>query len=215
MLTIHAATYTGLTGFWFIFSIFESTDFVIEFSCQILFYKKICRFESTEKNSKPSCLLHIFVSSAHYKYSINTELGIRSFAHRLFAHFAQIKWATVSDSHRSSRRMSDREQIAQVAQRKWATVSELLRLLRGNERPQANYSGCSRQMSDSLRSLRGNDPMSDSLKKVWLNNLKSCFSMFYKRLKNERPRAIRSFAHFWTKSKQFAWKSNERIPSPV
>ena len=148
MLTIHAATYTGLTGFWFIFSIFESTDFVIEFSCQILFYKKICRFESTEKNSKPSCLLHIFVSSAHYKYSINTELGIRSFAHRLFAHFAQIKWATVSDSLRSlktnerpwanrsgrSEEMSDREWIAQVAQRKWATASELLRLFKTNER---------------------------------------------------------------------------------
>ena len=51
------------------------------------------------------------------------------FAHRLFAHFAQIKWATVSVSLRSlktneqpwanrsrrSEEMSDREQIAQVA----------------------------------------------------------------------------------------------------
>ena len=34
---------------------------------------------------------------------------------------------------------------------KWATVSELLRLLRGNERPWANCSGRSRQMSDPKR----------------------------------------------------------------
>ena len=50
---------------------------------------------------------------------------------RSFAHFAQIKWATVSESLRllrgnerpwanRSRQMSSRERFAQVAQRKWA-----------------------------------------------------------------------------------------------
>ena len=70
----------------------------------------------------------------HLKADNNAGLGIRSFAHcsfahLLIAHFAQIKWATGSDSLRSlktnerlwanpsgrSRQMSDREQIAQVA----------------------------------------------------------------------------------------------------
>ena len=91
-------------------------------------------------------------------YRITSGLGIRSFAHRSFAHFAQNKWATVSDSLRLlktnkrpwanrsglSEEMSDRERITQVAQKKWAT------------------------MSDSLRLLRGNEQMSDSLKKCWL-----------------------------------------------
>ena len=88
---------------------------------------------------------------------------IRSFAH--FAHFAQIKWASVSDLLRllktnerpwvnrsgRSEEMSDCEQIAQVAQDKWAT------------------------MSDSLRSLRGNEQMSDLLKKCWLKKSKILF----------------------------------------
>ena len=82
------------------------------------------------------------------------------------AHFAQIKWATVSDLLRSlktnewpwatrsgrSEEISNREQITQVAQDKWSTVS--------------NW----------LRSLMINEGMSDSLKKCWLKkNLKSCF----------------------------------------
>ena len=60
-----------------------------------------------------------------------------------YAHFTQIKWATVSDSLRSlktndwpwanrsgrSRQMSDREQIAQVAHDKWVTVSDSLKKL--------------------------------------------------------------------------------------
>ena len=76
----------------------------------------------------------------------------------LIAHFAQIKWATVSDllislktneqpwANRSGRseEMSDCERITHVAQDKWATVS------------------------NSLRSLWGNKPMSDSQKKFWL-----------------------------------------------
>ena len=54
-------------------------------------------------------------------------------------------WAICSNR---SRQMSDPEQIAQVAQDKWATLS------------------------DSLRSLRGNEWMSDSQKKFWLKKSK-------------------------------------------
>ena len=50
-----------------------------------------------------------------------------------------------------SEEMSDCERIAQVAQDKWAT------------------------MSNSLRSLRGNERMSDSLKKFWLKKSKILF----------------------------------------
>ena len=59
---------------------------------------------------------------------------------RSFAHFTQIKWETESDS---------------------------LRLLKTNERPWANRSGRSEEMSDvseSLISLMKNERMSDSLK---------------------------------------------------
>ena len=90
---------------------------------------------------------------------------IRSLLIRSFTHFAQIKWATVSDSLRSLKtnerrwvnrsgrweEMSDREWIAQVAQEKWAT------------------------MSDSLRSLWGNEQISDLLKKCWLKKSKILF----------------------------------------
>ena len=75
-------------------------------------------------------------------------LGIRSLAHRSFAHFPQIKWVIVSNSLRllktnerpwaicsgCSEEKSDSERIAQVTQDKWATMSDSLRLLRGNER---------------------------------------------------------------------------------
>ena len=78
------------------------------------------------------------------------------------------------------------------AQIKWRTVSDSLRLLKTNERPWANHSGCSRQMSnheqiaqvahekwatlsDSLRSLMINKRMSDLIKKIWPTNLKSYF----------------------------------------
>ena len=130
-------------------------------------------------------------------------LGIRSFPHRSvahllialslirsslcrsFAHFAQIKWATVRDSLRSlktneqlwanrschSEEMSDRERIPQVAPDKWVTVS------------------------DSLRSLRGNEQMSDSLKKCWPKKSKILFLVCF----------IYNFLNF------FYWK-NERIP---
>ena len=50
-----------------------------------------------------------------------------------------------------SNQMSDFERFAQIAQDKWATVSE------------------------SLRSLRGNERMSDLLKKFWLKKSKILF----------------------------------------
>ena len=87
-----------------------------------------------------------------------------------FAHFAQIKWASVSYSLRllkikeqpwanhsgRSRKLSDREQIAQVAHDKWMTLS------------------------DSLRSLMINERMSDLLNNCWLKTSKILFfSKFY------------------------------------
>ena len=77
----------------------------------------------------------------------------------------------------AQRKGAGRERITQVAQDKWVTMSDLLRLLRGNER------------------------MSNLLKKIWLKNLKSCFTMFYLRLKknskNERIAHFCSFPLFW------------------
>ena len=93
-----------------------------------------------------SCFLLFIWQGSEFAHSV--------IAHSLFAHFAQIKWATVSNSLRSlktneqpwancsgrSEEMSDHERITQVAQDKWATVSNLLRSLMINER-----------MSDSLQ----------------------------------------------------------------
>ena len=118
---------------------------------------------------------------------------IRSSLIRSFAHFAQIKWATVSDSLRSlktnewpwanrsghSEVMSNHEWITQVAQDKWAT------------------------MSDSLRSLRGNEWMSDLLKTFWLKKSKILFNyvlfkVFLKKFwKNVRIAHFRSFPLFF------------------
>ena len=102
---------------------------------------------------------------------LHAGLGLRPFAHRSFAHlahFAQIKWATGSDSLRllktnerlwanpsgRSEEMSNCESIAQVAQDKWVTVSNLLR---------------SRK-----------ERMSVSLQKFWLKKSKILFfSMFF------------------------------------
>ena len=80
--------------------------------------------------------------------------------------------------------MSDCEQIAQVAQDKWATMSDSLRLLRGNER------------------------MSDSLKKFWLKKSKIlilvCFIKDLKKnWKNEQ------IAHFLSFGEQCEWISNQ------
>ena len=76
------------------------------------------------------------------------------FAHSLIAHLLislksnERLWTICSDR---SRQMSNHERIAQVAQDKWATLR------------------------NSLRSLRGNEQMSDSLKKFWLKKSKILF----------------------------------------
>ena len=70
-----------------------------------------------------------------FTHSLNAHSLIRSSLICSFAHFPQIKWATVSNSLRllktnawpwakRSEEMSDREQITQVAQDKWETVSD-------------------------------------------------------------------------------------------
>ena len=117
---------------------------------------------------------------------------------RSFAHFAQIKWATLSDSLRSlktneqlwanrsirSKEMSNREQIAQVAQDKWATVS------------------------DSLRSLRGNEYMSDSLKNFGYKKSKILFfSMFYIQIFEQRWVKLTDVLDSADSSSEMFWKA--------
>ena len=71
--------------------------------------------------------------------------------------------------------MSDCEQFAQIAQDKWATVSE------------------------SLRSLRGNERMSNLLKKIWLKKSKILFYyVLFKVFKKKFEKMSESliFAHF-------------------
>ena len=89
----------------------------------------------------------------------------------------------VSESLRSLTKNERCERIAQVAHQKWATMSDSLRSLRGNERSWANRSGRSPKMSE------------------WANR-----SFFW---------ANRSFAHFFAKNERFAQKTDERIPSPA
>ena len=65
-----------------------------------------------------------------------------------------------------SNQMSDHEQIDQITLIKWATVSSSLRSLKTNERPWANRTGRSEEMSDvsdSLISLTKNERMSELL----------------------------------------------------
>ena len=104
---------------------------------------------------------------------------------------------------------------AQIAQDKWAAVSKSLRLLRGNERSWAIHSDHSEEMSDvseSLISLTKNEQMSDSLKKIWLKNLKSCLNIFYLRLKwaNRSFSLISSFFVSDVSESLISLKSNER-----
>ena len=124
------------------------------------------------------------------------HLLICSFAHSLirsfgsnqmsnceqFAPIAQDKWATVSKSLRSLREeMSDHERIPQVTQDKWGT------------------------MSDLLMSLRGNEGMSNLLKKCWLKKSKILFQyvlytiFFFFYWKNEQ------IAHFLFFGEQCEW----------
>ena len=74
-------------------------------------------------------------------------------------------------------------EFAHLAQIKWKTVSDSLRSLRGNERWWANRSGRSPKMSK------------------WVNR-----SFFW---------ANRSFAYFWAKNEWFARKTDKRISSPA
>ena len=91
-------------------------------------------------------------------------------AHLLIAH-------SLIRSFRSNK-MSNCERFAQIAQDKWATVSESLRLLKTNERPWAFRTGRSEEMRNLLK------------------NFKSCFTMFYLRLKkkNSKKCVKRSFS---------------------
>ena len=145
---------------------------------------------------------HLTESQVHHSFP---GLEIRSAHIRSFAHFAQIKWATVSELLRSLggnerpwanrsgllRQKSDHERFAQVAQRKRAIRS----------------SGCSPKMSDVSKSLRsltkneqpwaicsGRSPKMSELLFFWANRL---------------------FAHFFANKQRFAQKTDERIPSPA
>ena len=89
----------------------------------------------TNFNNNNLCQLFLILRTSCFP-----GLGIPSFAHRSFAH-------SLICSFRSNQ-MSDCERFAHIAQDKWATVSESLRSLRGNEQPWANRSGRSRQLSD-------------------------------------------------------------------
>ena len=146
---------------------------------------------------------------------------------------AHDKWATVSELLRllmskerlsancsgCSGQMSIREWIAQVAHVKRETVSELLRSLMTNERPWAICSDCSGQMSDvseSLRSLTKNERpwairsgRSPNMS-LWVNH-----SFFW--VNGSLAHFFERIAHllFFSKNKQFAQKTDERIPSPA
>ena len=110
-------------------------------------------------------------------------------------------------------------------------VSNSLRSLKTNERPWANRSGCSEEMinreriaqvaqdkwatmRDLLRSLRGNERMGDLLKKCWLKNLKSCFTMFYlrflKKIEKMSKSLISSFLVSDVSESLISLKSNEQ-----
>ena len=104
-----------------------------------------------------------------------------------------------------SNQMSDCERFAQIAQDKCATVRDSLRSLRGNERPWANGSGCSRQTSNRERFAQvAHDKWANDrfTQKNLAKKSKILFiSLFY--------------IHFFIKTNErFAWKTDERIPSP-
>ena len=110
------------------------------------------------------------------------------FAHSLIAHLLislksnERLWPICSDC---SRKISDRERIAEVTQDKWATMSNL------------------------LRSLRGNEWMSDLLNKFWLTKSKILFynnlcKVFQKKNFNKMSESL-IFAHFLFFGKQCEW----------
>ena len=90
-------------------------------------------------------------------------------------------------------------------------VSESLRLLTKIERceriPEVTHQ---KKMSDHERFANGrSEEMSEirskSLRSLTINERMSEYSFFL---------ANCSFAHFWAKNERFAWKTDERIPSP-
>ena len=73
---------------------------------------------------------------------------------------------------------------AHFAQDKWVTVSKLLRSFRGNEQSWAICSGRSEEMrnlSELLISLMKKWANERLAQKIWLKNLKYCFTVFYSR----------------------------------
>ena len=84
--------------------------------------------------------------------------------------------------------MSDCERFAQIAQDKWVTVSE------------------------SLRSLRGNERMSNLLKKIWLRKSKILFFVcfIYDLKKNYwKISELLIFAHFLFFGEQYEWFAHD------
>ena len=121
----------------------------------------------------PTIFFSNFSTNVRTDNHFGAGLGIRSFAHCSFAHFAQIKWATVSES---------------------------LRLLRGKERPWANRSGRSRKMSDHERFTQVTQRKwanGQFAQIFWQKkNIKSSFTMFYFRFKKKIFRKNKRIAHF-------------------
>ena len=97
------------------------------------------------------------------------------------------------------------EQITQVAHQKWATISDSLRSLRGNEQSWAKHSGHSPKKSNLLRSLRGNE-------RSWANR-SGCSPKMSEWVNHLFFLANRSFTHFWAKNEQFAWKLISKFPA--
>ena len=166
---------------------------------------------------------------ANYWHVCEAGLGIRSFAHRSFAHSLRLLrsnerlWVICSDR---SGQMSYCDQKAQVTHDKWATISDLLRLLMINEQMSK---WADERMSESLiRSFSHKKRAIHSKKFDW-NRILVHFCMFFKKLaiysfpflmsdvrnllrsltKNEQISKSLvfwincSFAHFLAKNKRF------------
>ena len=103
-----------------------------------------------------------------------------------------------------SRQMSDRERIAQVAQLSWAIMSDSLRSLRGNE--------LCEWITHFAHKKWANERFA---KKILANKSKILFYYVLRKAlkKNSKKWANRSFAHYLTKNERNNWKirKNERI----
>ena len=94
------------------------------------------------------------MNELHFNYDLSTRKQQGwEFAHSLISLKSNEQLCAICSDR--SRKMSNRERIAQVAQRKWATMSESLRSLKTNERPWAIHSGRSEEMSEwAIRSKK-------------------------------------------------------------